>query len=214
MAFPTTGILDSFTRADSSTLGANWTTPLIPGLTSPHIISNAETNDQGGGYSDAYWNVSTFGSDSEVFCVVPVVPSIGNEFWLALRAVDPGLSTWDGYLLDVLAPDFAWKMRRYDNNVSTQLGATFTSALANNDAAGLEAIGSTLTTYYKASGGSWAALFSRTDATYSAAGNIAMGQGTSNATRLDDFGGGTVVAGAGQGPLGIAPLRTILGVGI
>jgi hypothetical protein len=82
---------------------------------------------------------------------------------------------------------------RLDDNVSTILGADETVTLGVGDSLGLEIVGSTLQAYKK-TGGTWSvACPSRTDSAYASAGNIGLGaDGT--ATRLTDFGGGTIPA--------------------
>lgn len=205
MAFPTTSVLDDFNRANSASLGANWTNPVFTGNPSPRIVSNAmgpAGDDSGTVYCDAYWSASTFGPDSECWVTVSASnTNKGREIYVRLTGLDGSPSGYSAFAADISGTSNNWTLNRYDNGTFVQLGAAFTQSVAAGDSIGLEMIGSSLVFYYKAAAGSWASVTSRTDATYSGAGNIALalqqGSGTSN--RFDDFGGGTVVVGGGGG---------------
>jgi len=185
--FPTTGVLDNFNRADGDD-GANWNSTFW-GDGSPAIVSNtvwASTS------ASAYWSPATYGPDSEVFETI-VTKQSSVRIYLFLRCVNPGASTLDCYtsVFEVSAGTDFFQIRRIDNGATTTLGANMSQEVTNGDSYGLEMIGSTLTQYYKTAG-SWASLGTRTDSTYTAAGNIAHGI-YNNVYRGDDFGGGTVV---------------------
>jgi hypothetical protein len=81
---------------------------------------------------------------------------------------------------------------RVDNGGFTQLGAAITQNFATGEKLGLEAIGSTIAVYRFASA-VWSQLSTRSDSTYTTAGKIGMFCDNTT-TKLDDFGGGTVVA--------------------
>lgn len=130
-----------------------------------------------------------------------------------LRGTTHVLGTTDGYLpwyAHASGVGSGLRAYRVDNGVLTQLGAQFDKVLANGDDLGGEIIGSTLKVYYN-TGAGWIEGLSRTDSTYTAAGFVGL-RVFSDVNPMDDFGGGTVVAGAGrttkntdQHGLGIAP---------
>ena len=213
MAFPTTGLLDDFNRvAENPLANGTWSTPIRSGEGTMAVGSGGSANAiiKGSGTTgSSYWSAATFGPDSEVFCLMSAVP--GDNDWVQLyaRTVDLGLTTLDGYNLTAFKRSGAdeWQIRRVDNGTDTVLGATATQEYANGDSIGFEIIGSTLTGYIKTAG-VWSAVLSRTDATYSAAGNIGIRSPTTVGVE-DDFSGGTVVAAGGA----TTPMRGLMGVG-
>lgn len=113
-------------------------------------------------------------------------------------------TTPDGYYLSI--DSAGCSIWRADNGSPTQLGSAFAFTVSSGDSLGLSVVGSTLTAYYKSGSGSWTTLGSRTDATYSAAGNL-MIIATDAGAVLDDFGGGTITATrtlASSGTVGVA----------
>ena len=206
MTFPTTDILDNFDRADAGTLGANW---------SQNKRWTAGTADSAGGsrsqvycpcaqyaaYWDYYYNPSTYGPDCESYISVPTIGTIDDAdevTSLYLRILNPG-QTFDGYRQKVRpmagATNDQWMMGRIDDGAETQLGATVLLDIANACSIGIEAIGSTIKGYHKPSAGAWVEVISRSDETYSDAGYVGFySQSEWLDWRLDNFGGGTVVA--------------------
>lgn len=194
MAFPTTGVLDNFNRA---AIGANWTEDpygagyAVLAITGSTQLTGSASNSQGG------WNVATYGPAVEAYITIATKGADTKSITMCFRT-SAFASTADEYEVDLKpasgASNDAVKINRYDDGVATQLGATITQEFANGDALGFEAIGSAIKVYRKPSGGSWAELGSRTDATYSSAGYMSVYiQETSWV--LDDYGGGTVVSG-------------------
>lgn len=200
MAFPTTSVLDSFTRADGA-LGANWGTPVTSGNPACKVATNqiAPNVDTGNSpYADGYWSAATFGPDSECYATVTSVANAARALYA--RVVNPGnASTLAGYdLQSSFGAVTTWGLYEITNNVETLMGATFTQTVSANDAIGIDCIGTTIAAHYKASGGSWTTLASRTNSAHSAAGNIgvSMQPGSGSANRMDDFAGGTISGGA------------------
>lgn len=199
MAFPTTSTLDDFNRANAADIGANWTPDAFWGNVAFQLTGNQVTGTNLDGFHSEYWNPITPGPDSEVFATIATRPNDLESLRLGLRIQQPGsgAGTADGYTFQYERDDGAAgdsvRIYRNDNEVETQLGATITQDFANGDSFGGEAIGTTIAVYRKPAAGSWGSLGSRTDATYGSSGRIGMA-GYSNVFRLDDFGGGTVVA--------------------
>ena len=198
MAFPTTSVIETFTGADTTTPpNSNWTNfwgSSAGANLGIRITSNRAAANNTSFYCTAYWDTETFGPNCEAFCTITTVPINGDIIGLWIRGQSPGLSTDDGYLVgaDKSAGTDTFDVYRIDNNTYTLLGSAISQEFAANDSFGISAVGSTLEIWYKASGGSWTSLGTKTDGTYSGAGYI--GISIDKAAQLDDFGGGTVVA--------------------
>lgn len=195
MAFPTTGVLDAFNRADENPLsdGGKWSLgPVIFNAAFDDLLlaSNTITAELGSP-GNAYRNDQTYGPDTEVHALVPTALV---DIRLYARLTTVGSGTTDGYNVRAV-PAGAWQINRVDNAVDTSLGSTGDD-LANGDSVGLETIGSTITGYRKRSG-TWTNLLSFTDGTYTGAGHIAVRVGD-NTVVLDDFGGGTIAVAPGE----------------
>ncbi len=205
MAFPTTGVLDDFNRTDENPLsdGGDWSQMVWNG-DDLKIVSNEVTDDgaQGGNYRSD----QTYGADSEVFTTLATV---GTDFGaVLLRLADAGGSTPDGYEFNfIISGTDRVAVQRIDNGSETLLGSVVNLTVVTGEKVGFEAIGSTLKGY-RFTGGAWQEEISRSDSTYTAAGNIGMFLNTGG-WDVDDFGGGTVVAAAG----GFTPRSYPRGVG-
>lgn len=197
--FPSTGIIDDFTRADSGTLGASYTAnPLNDGSGDLEVFSN-QMRGSGGG--DAVWyNVTTYGPDAENYWSIPTAFAASgiSEFKLFARVQSPSAAslTADGYCLfyERISAAITVYYERVDNAVETVLGANETvTALAAGNKLGFGVSGSTLQAYRYA-GSAWNAYAGggRTDTTYTTDGYLAVGLYEDVRTALfDDFGGGT-----------------------
>lgn len=202
-AFPTTSVLDNFNRADTGPPpSANWSQSWLGN--GFKVVTNQAAPNVDGSNNGNFWNVSTFGPDSEVWWTVASIPSTSwfRYLELQLRLANPTSATAvDGYAYSI-EPNGAGvpnqnRKWRIDNGAYTQLGATVTQQYGAGDKMGLEMIGSSLQMYRQPSGGSWAALgTASTDTAYSAAGYIGIAS-NSTVLRIDDFGGGTVVIAGG-----------------
>lgn len=210
MSFPTTSVIDSFNRSNvGPPLGGNWST--LYDLIGFKIVS--EHIEPGGSALTCgeYWNAATFGPDSEAYITDLTVDTTGAWAGIVLqvRMANPGSSTMTGYEVDFYLRDDSstvgdvYFYRLDDSATFVQLGATVTGLTFSNGVTfGIEMIGTTLKAYYKPSGGSWTEIGSRTDSTYDSAGYIGVGWWYTEPanTDLDDFGGGTVVAGSTPSP--------------
>lgn len=197
MAFPTTGLLDAFTGADTtSPPSANWTNDIYGagGGRALAIATNQAKGVATASDNSAWWNASTFGADSECYVTIAAKPATDDDINCFVRIQSPGSAATDGYRGRFITRSGTdeIKMYRIDNAVSTQLGSTVTQEFANGEKFGVEMIGTSLK-FYHFTGGSWNLKVTVTDSAYASAGNIALS--TDNTTaRLDDFGGGTVVS--------------------
>lgn len=196
MPFPTTSVLDNFTGTDGTDLpvySSNWST--VGGQTTFEIQSNAAAPSAASQCMN-YWDVETFGPDCESYCIV-TAKSASGFLGVTLRMQDSGLSTFDCYLLfhRDAAPD-QLEIYHFNNGSASQVGADVEQEVTNGDSLGLEAVGTTLTVYYKSGAGAWSALDTRDGSAINAAGHIGL-YGTVAGVRLDNFGGGTVVVSGG-----------------
>jgi hypothetical protein len=187
MAFPTTGVLDNFNRADEGPPpSANWTDTWT-GLGGGTLVNSNELGTPF--YGDSYWSASTFGPNSEVYVTI----AYWDYTYYAVRLQDPGTS-YSCYRLDHgQAEESETFLSRVDGGFVTQLGAYLSAATAGTTGkVGIEASGTSISMYEDAGGG-WSLVGTRTDGTYTAAGYIGVGFGTASGL-LDDFGGGTIAA--------------------
>lgn len=198
MAFPVTGILDDFNRANSTTtIGSNWTA-LESGATKDRGISSNQAYNPDGvpNYSWLYYNVAQFGPDSECYCTIATWTTNADNHTLMVRLKDvtQDAYTFDAYMLQAgISGTDAIKIYRIDNNVNTQLGATVNPMMANGDKIGIRVVGSTITGWLE-QGSGWTEQLSRTDSTYAAAGYFGFYTSDDSTWRVDDFGGGTITA--------------------
>jgi len=184
-AFPATGVIDDANRSDSSSLGTGWTTPSFsPAM---RIASNQFAAPTSGADAWAFRSSATSGADSEAFAKLATISS-SNTAELYVRT---GSTSGNGY--SVLAYNGQVELNRSDGFARTTL-KTISQPVASGDSLGARIIGDVLTAYYKPSGGSWIALGSATDSTYTAAGQIGFHLNSTTA-RADDFGGGSVSSG-------------------
>jgi hypothetical protein len=189
VAFPTTSVLDNFDRANTGPPpSASWTGDASMAAAECKVISNTVAANASNGFD--YWNPTTYGPDSECFMDIPTKPGSGQYAAVYVRFDPPGNNGYE-VELDVAAGTDSVLIFRCDNTVFTQLGASISQEFTAGDSLGLEMIGSTLQAYRKS--GTWSALgTTRTDGTYTVAGNLALQFGDTTA-RGDNFGGGTVV---------------------
>ena len=81
VAFPSTSILDSFTRADGP-IGSNWL-----GATQNYSIATNTLQNVGGNTDPIFWQ-SSFGADQEVFMTITSMDTTASEVDLVLKAQD------------------------------------------------------------------------------------------------------------------------------
>lgn len=230
MAFPTTGILDSFNRADSATLGGNWTEDIYASNDVAAGIFSNQARVQSVTFGSAWLNNANYGPNCEAYFTL--VNSLDALFWdpyamdldawyyqrvqLFLRLQQPGSAgTADAYMFLLsggLSDAGGIWYYRIDNQVLTVLGVNGEAvSQATGDQWGFEANGSNLKAYRKPSGGSWAAVGSgRTDNTYNSAGRIGfyLSDETAADILIDDFGGGTIVDAPAVVPHRFPPRRS------
>jgi hypothetical protein len=198
VTFPQTAVLDDFNRADGASLGANWLHTYAAGQAANFdggISSNQAYNPDSGTAHPLYYTVAQYGPDCEAYVTMPVLPAAGSGMIVGARISGVGGAGYSGYAAGIVigaAGNDAFEINRIDTGVSTLLRATYIADAANSSAIGLEIRGSTITMFYKVSGGSWLQIMSVTDSTYASAGYLLLILPNDGSARYDDFGGGTV----------------------
>ena len=192
MPFPSTSVLDSFTRADGAP-GANWSTPITVGWLPMTIVSNALSEDSAGfGFDSHYWSASTFGPDCEAYAKIATKGS--NNAMVMARIQSPNSVDVDAYV--VRADSFDTKIRKLVNDVYSDLGAAIATVIPAGDSFGISCVGTTIEAWHKPAAGPWTLLGSRTDSDISGAGFIGLHTDSTNkGWSFDDFGGGSIMAG-------------------
>lgn len=210
-AFPDNGVLETFTGSDNTTPpNSNWTNAVLNGASSGtlEIFGNGASGGTSGIDSDAYWNVQTFGPDSECYATITNLGSTNGGI-VHVRLANIGASTTDGYRLEWQDAGNVLSIDRLDNGTPTTLGSTISQTISIGDKVGISAIGDQICAWYKVGAGAWTQLSCRTDSTYTAAGYIGLSISNNSAvSSMDDFGGGTittVTSGKSMMLLGVGP---------
>lgn len=192
MAFPTTGILDNFNRANANPLDGSWAVaPYNTSFTQLKIVSSEVTMVTTNANDALYYYTgdTAIGPDFEVFVDVGTV-SVTQHFIIIGGRYD---ATGNGYKLDWDAGASRVRVWRDSSGTRTQLGLNITQALNTKASIGMSMIDTLITVYYKTSGGSWASIGTRTDSTWTTAGRLHLGMWLSTGSRsMDNFGGGTI----------------------
>lgn len=207
MAFPTTGIIDNFNRANEGPPpSTDWTTMI--GSHGHKVLSNecvVESDSVGGEYASGY-NASTYGPDCEAYVTV-IDPATWGEGVFA-RLTTLSMASADGYVFWRSSGDVT-ELHRVDDGAWKQLGADGPAfVIASGDKLGIECIGSTIKGYVKDGAAAWAEQLSRSDATYGSAGYLGIDQYPTTSEGyigLDDFGGGTVEASSSSSSVSTSP---------
>ncbi|MBI5566319.1 MAG: IPT/TIG domain-containing protein [Chloroflexi bacterium] len=199
---PATAVLDNFNRTDNTNLGANWSTP-----TTGYRV-NANTLQVRSGASQIRWTAASFGANQEAYFTFTDVSTTATEQDLVLKNTGGGTAMIQVIYnrpasqvrIETLDPVNGWVVR------ATLSGATF----ANGDRFVARASQSGTVRVYKNS-----TLIGSTNVTSGAnpwpitlaqsGGQIGVAFiGTTNTgagdARINDFGGGSLAAGAGYSP--------------
>lgn len=201
MAFPTTGILDNFNRANEQPVGGGWNVNSIAGpgvIPTLRVVSNQLANDAGGGTSGQYWDTQ-FGPDIETFATIGVKPPADNSNIAVLyaRGQNLGTTSLDGYVLYVFnngtTERFLRIYREDDGNDTLLVTAQMTDGdYEVGDKVGIRVVGSTITAWENIAGAGWVQQATATDSTYAGLGYCGFVWLDGTTGRMDDFGGGTV----------------------
>jgi hypothetical protein len=201
MPFPATGLLDNFNRAS---LDANWSDdPFNDAFGNLTLVDSTAVTASGGATAHSWWNVATYGPDSECYVVISTLPANAQIVQIAARLVSPDTSnsTGDAYQVKWTyssAGNDSWEIIRTVNSADTSLATTSAAGndIAAGDAMGIEVTGNGATVTIKAKvrqSGVWKDALTYEDtnaARLTAAGYLALLIQDSTA-RVDDFSGGT-----------------------
>lgn len=205
MAFPTTGILTTFTGPDEEPLseGGLWTGGTI--RTSSATIKPCRRVDNmcgpstlTGNTAESAWATS-YGADQECYITLVTLALSFQDVYVRLTGAGNTATAqayfcgWDGTLNGGSGAMYIYKLI---GGVYTQLGSNFNITLGSGDKIGISAIGTSITGYYYQSG-SWQtnANIQATDSAISGSGALGIDLSSAGAYRMDDFGGGDVVVG-------------------
>jgi len=219
MAFPTTPVLDSFNRSDGG-LGADWTSPnVFSGDSSPTILSNV-VKAGASVYGSAYWDVATFGPDTEVYLTIPAGATSFSAGFLTARGQNINTGTQAEYQLQFDA-SAGIDLKRTINDAQSASLLHLTDLLGAGDKVGMcvkTSGNNNIIEVWLDTGSGWTLAGSVTDtnanSTYpiiANAGYIGFSVYGNNLTTrsIDDFGGGTVVVGGGGGGEGPKRMLTV-----
>jgi hypothetical protein len=196
LAFPTTGTLDDFNRADGA-LGANWTGGFFADSSNLTIVSNA-AKSAGAAFGGSSWNTQK-GADLEIWGILQTTLAGGSTTELWLEPLDSQSSgSPNGFGLVAAGTGSANKglrLFRFDAGTpSAALIQDTTITWAAGDGFGFSRVGTTFTMYRLPSGGAWAQVSTTaTDSNYATA--LFLGaESSSNSPEaaFDTFGGGTL----------------------
>lgn len=184
-AFPTTGILDSFTRGNEEPV-AGWT-DINNGIKLDTFVITGDT----GSNDTAGWNATTYGPNSEAYATV--LGAQGNKCAVMARLTTLVSGTYDGYFA-YQASDDNTQLYRLDNGGFTEIGTEYSFVMASGDKIGIECIGTAIKAYIKDGAAAWGAVVSTTDGAHGNAGYVGAWIDDNNIGQraLDDFGGGTI----------------------
>jgi hypothetical protein len=207
MAFPTTSVIDDFNRANASDLGSNWTRAFNFGVASNRLtVASNRATPPANFYGEDAYTAASYGPDSEAYATLISTPAAGGDFGVFARYTGPNASA-QGYRLAITAAG-SWQVSAYTGGSTTprNIGSAASQAVAAGDSFGMEVTGTgatvTIKLYHKPAAGSWTLLATVTDThanRITGSGNVGVysfNNGSGGA--LDDFGGGTVVAGGEQ----------------
>lgn len=139
-------------------------------------------------------SASTWGPDVEYYCTLSTLPT--QYLFLSGRITSGNSTSWNGYgVLYGPAVGEVAQLRRYAAGSNTTIESSGGFAMAAGDKLGLSIIGTKITAWWwRVSTSAWQEVVSKTDATYSAAGNLGWWAGDSTG-RYDDVFAGTVSSG-------------------
>jgi hypothetical protein len=184
-----TPVLETFNRANGGA-GSNWSLIRPTLFATMNISGNAVVDSSTSLFAWNYWNVATFGPDSEAYVTVS---RYGASDTLRIGArVTGGTNNHSGYYVAIQATG-VWSIIRIDNGGSVTLASSPTQAISAGHKIGIRIVGSVISALHYTAGAGWVQVLSYDTAAdpvrYTAGGSLALEFKTST---LDDFGGGTL----------------------
>lgn len=194
-AFPTTGILDTFTGSDEDPIATNWSGPVYGGSFGQMKRASNALRSSTGSFAGSYYDIQKFGPDCEVYVDVVAKPDDGKTLVLGFRK--PSLpTTFEGYELlwttDVAGiDDYSVAILDAGSSRTTILGP-IPRDFNIGDGIGMSIEDTTLKVWHRQAG-VWALIDSVTNATITDAGFLSVGMENNETSGIvDNFGGGTI----------------------
>lgn len=182
--FPSTGLIDAFTRVDGA-LTPPWYTGYYGGSSPKLKVTSNALQSAGGMYADAYYGV-TYPANQEAYLTVAAVLA-SDQVEITARLRNEGTSQFEGYAFSFYYGSVC-HIYKYVKGVQTALW-TGTQALSAGDSIGIRCVGNVIQAWYKASSGSWTKVAQVIDSDVPGPGKFAIYVESASA-RVDDFGGG------------------------
>lgn len=195
MAFPLTGVLDDFNRANESPLGPPWFLSL-PWGASLDLDTNALINPTGGTSATGNGWPIAYGPSLEVWTILGAgLPVDGDYHEIDLYTTPNmvGVTPINGYYAYVwwFSGTYTLGVGRLDPGGGTDLSTTTLAAVDPGDGIGIRRDGTLLQVYVKHLG-VWTLKLQVLDATYLGALYPTIGLDASVGCTIDTFGGGTL----------------------
>jgi hypothetical protein len=192
-AFPTTGLLDQFNRANEDPV-TGWTgfrsEPVGKIVSQQLVVSNVLTG------ATQYFGASTY-TDCECYFTMVTAPTTDCSLYVRIDGGDG--DSLNGYRVIYSVAASTVKIQKYVAGTRSDLATISSVTFANGDSFGISIVSTTIRAYKKTSG-TWAELGNVVDSTFTSAGYIGMRGGADATWVFDNFGGGTVVSGTYWGP--------------
>ncbi|MBI2594679.1 MAG: hypothetical protein HYW38_00225, partial [Candidatus Colwellbacteria bacterium] len=159
--------------------------------TNIQVVSNQAKGTSASQQFGAYRSAA-YGPNQEAYVTIVQKPTGDGTsvVWLDLRFQGAGTPSAEGYELELRNRSGTDTVEIF--RTGTRLGSIVFQEYDQGDSFGASIVGNTITLYRKPQGGDWVQITTRTDTTYTQAGQIGVGGGSINdGTIIDDFGGGT-----------------------
>lgn len=192
MAFPSTSVLDAFTRSDEAPIASGWAGPTRPSRGLLKVISNQLAQYTVVGSTAHAYKTASYAADQEVWATVATLPASSGGISVLGRIQNPNTATLSAYQFSYHVGT-GWRCFVISDDGYDQLGSTIASpAMSAGDKIGMEIIGTTIRGLHY-TGGVWNQIMSNTDSVVSGAGSLGI-EMTDTTARMDDFGGGAYTA--------------------
>lgn len=175
---------ETFTYADTATIGTPWTAPGIPGQAAMGVASGAMQRTVGSGWSSAVTEKTDFTRGVDVAFEIAAVPDSTNQVLLEYLA---GTTSTAGYIVNIgmSTGNTRFRLQRWTNNSVSATHVDVTDAvLAAGDAIGMRVTSTGVELWRRLAGGPWTQVGSTAADTTISAGTIAV-ETNAGATRID-----------------------------
>jgi len=194
MAFPTTAVLDDFNTGASQNLTARsgWGATAMLGLTTyatDSVPTKAASSSTGGNFWGTSW------ADAEAWMDVTTYNPSLETLTLCARITDTNAGTLTYYGVNMsngVTTDF--QIIKVIAGARTAIGVLNSQTVGAGDSVGISVIGTQITSYYKASAGSWTQMDTVSDSSITGSGFIGWRAHQAVLQEINQFGGGAPVA--------------------